>query len=138
MKKFAYALTILIVSCSTGYMNKTEDGFRCNYPREQFINDATSWMLRNGFEVVRQDAARGILDVMKAVTIDKREAELYFNFKYESNNEVSAVSKSKIWNNDLSTEEEYYNLKNYRPEIKKYMMILDSIHVYCTKVAYRN
>ncbi len=138
MKKFAFALVLLFVSCSTGYMSKTEDSFRCNYPREQFINDATSWMLRNGFEVVKQDVPQGLLEVMKAVTIDKREAELYFNFKYESSNQVLAVTKSKIWNNDLSTEEEYYNLKNYRPEIKKYMMILDSLNVYCTKVAYRN
>jgi hypothetical protein len=130
---------ILAVACSSSYVNKSEDDFGCNYSREQFMSETTSSMLRNGFEVINHDSARGMLEVMKPVRIDNREAELYFNFSYnEYDKKVRVFSKSKIWNKDLSTEEEFYNLKKYRPEIKSYMMILDSIQVNCNKVAFRN
>ncbi|PKL84892.1 MAG: hypothetical protein CVV22_10535 [Ignavibacteriae bacterium HGW-Ignavibacteriae-1] len=139
MKYLLVFALILATACSSSYVNESEDYFGCNYTREQFMREATTSMLRNGFEVVSHDSVRGKLEVMKPVRIDSREAELYFNFNYnEYERKVSVTSKSKIWNENLSTEEEFYDLKNYRPEVKSYMMILDSIKVNCVKVAFRN
>lgn len=135
---FIFAL-VLAAACSSSYVNQSEDNFGCNYPKEQFLRETSEWMLRNGFEIINQDEALGLLEVMIPVRIDSREAELTFKLKYdEGSRQVNAISKSKIWNKDLSTEEEFYNLKKFRPEIKSYMMILDSISVNCTKVAFRN
>jgi hypothetical protein len=139
MKYLLVFALILATACSSSYVNKSEDDFGCNYTRDQFMREATTSMLRNGFEVLSHDSLRGRLEFMKPVRIDNREAELYFNFKYnEYERKVSVMSKSKIWNENLSTEEEFYNLKKYRNEIKPYMMILDSIKVNCVKVAFRN
>ncbi|MBE2188697.1 MAG: hypothetical protein KGZ71_13995 [Desulfobulbaceae bacterium] len=139
MKYIVIFALILATACSSSYINKSEDDFGCNYSREQFMSETTSFMLRNGFDIINHDSTRGILEVMKPVRIDNREAELTFNFNFNQvDKKVRVFSKSKIWNKDLSTEEEFYNLKKYRPEIKSYMMILDSIHVNCTKVAFKN
>ncbi len=139
MKYLLVFALILATACSSSYVNESKDDFGCNYTREQFMREATTSMLRNGFEVVSHDSVRGKLEVMKPIRIDSREAELYFNFNYnEYERKVSVMSKSKIWNENLSTEEEFYDLKNYRPEVKSYMMILDSIKVNCVKVAFRN